>query len=501
MNTVKAIKMALQEFRTGSEISDPVYQTTMLRIEGYDIIDDAAFAKLVLSWITYAERPLTTLELRHALAVEVGQSYLDKENMVSDDQMSCAGLIVVDREYGIVRFAHHTIQQYFQRTGIDWFPNAKSDIAKVCITYLSFDTFETGFCSTEEDFQARLQLNPLYDYAARNWGHHARTASEDVEPFVMNFLRSNTKVSAACQALLAPISGGSQKAPRQTTGIHLAAYFGLQWVVPILLDESENRNSRDSYGDTPLSWATRSGHYTGVKLLLERGANPDSTNNEGQTPLLLAAEQGHEAIARLLLDYGANLESKDNEGQTPLLLAVKEGHEATVGLLLIHSANLESTDSWGHTPLLVAIKEGHEAITRLLLDKGAQLESTDHKGQTPLCVAAKVGDEGIARLLLDKSAHLESTDNKGQTPLFAAVGDEAIAKLLLQTGARSDAKDNKGQTPLFVAAKMGYQGIVKILLDFNADPKSTDNKGQTPVSVAAGKGHDDIARLLLTQGR
>jgi hypothetical protein len=46
-----------------------------------------------------------------------------------------------------------------------------------CVTYLSFDAFETGFCQTDEEFEARLQLNALYDYAARHWGHHARAAS------------------------------------------------------------------------------------------------------------------------------------------------------------------------------------------------------------------------------------------------------------------------------------------------------------------------------------
>ena len=40
-----------------------------------------------------------------------------------------------------------------------------------CVAHLSFDTSAIRFCPTDE---ARLQLIPLYDYAARNWGHHAR---------------------------------------------------------------------------------------------------------------------------------------------------------------------------------------------------------------------------------------------------------------------------------------------------------------------------------------
>ncbi len=36
---------------------------------------------LALSWIVYAKRPLTTSELRHALAVEDGDFELGKDNL------------------------------------------------------------------------------------------------------------------------------------------------------------------------------------------------------------------------------------------------------------------------------------------------------------------------------------------------------------------------------------------------------------------------------------
>jgi ankyrin repeat protein len=32
-------------------------------------------------WIACSQRPLTTLELRHALAVEVGESALEEDNL------------------------------------------------------------------------------------------------------------------------------------------------------------------------------------------------------------------------------------------------------------------------------------------------------------------------------------------------------------------------------------------------------------------------------------
>jgi ankyrin repeat protein len=49
----------------------------------------------------------------------------------------------------------------------------------------------------------------------------------------------------------------SQLVPRRITGLHLTAYFGVDAVVKLLLDTGKvNADSKDSYGWTPLWWAT-----------------------------------------------------------------------------------------------------------------------------------------------------------------------------------------------------------------------------------------------------
>jgi hypothetical protein len=77
----------------------------------------------VLSWITCAKRPLTTSELRHALAVEIGESELDEENLpeIEDMVSVCAGLVTVDEESDVIRLVHYTTQEYFERTWTSWF--------------------------------------------------------------------------------------------------------------------------------------------------------------------------------------------------------------------------------------------------------------------------------------------------------------------------------------------------------------------------------------------
>ncbi|KAE8420583.1 hypothetical protein BDV36DRAFT_249184 [Aspergillus pseudocaelatus] len=147
----------------------------MQRIEGQDI-DSRKLAQDALSWVNCAIRPLNTLELRYAIAVEA-ESGFDRDNLpYLDDIISvCAGLVTVDEESDVIRLVHYTAQEFFQRTWTRWFSDAHHDIATACVTYLSFDSFKTGPCSTDMEFEARLDAYPFFSYAARNWGHHART--------------------------------------------------------------------------------------------------------------------------------------------------------------------------------------------------------------------------------------------------------------------------------------------------------------------------------------
>jgi hypothetical protein len=131
----------------------------------------------------------------------------------------CAGLVMVDKRSDVIRLVHYTTQNYLERTSA--FPNAETDITATCVTYLSFNTFATGFCLTDKQFEARLKLYRLYDYAARNWEHHARATSA-VEQLVVDFLENEPKVSSSAQAMMARRSycGYGQTVPGQTTGVY-----------------------------------------------------------------------------------------------------------------------------------------------------------------------------------------------------------------------------------------------------------------------------------------
>jgi hypothetical protein len=209
----KAIRTALKGLQREATVFsndhtkalDSAYKHAMERIEG-QIGDQTMLAKQVLSWIIYARRPLTTSELRHALAVEIGEFKLDEENLPEIDDMvsTCAGLVTVDEQSDVIRLVHYTTQDYLERTWTAWFPNAQTEITKICVTSLSFNAFETGFCLKDEEFEAREQSNTLYNYAASHWGNHARGDAVETDQMILDFLESEAKVAASSQAITVP---------------------------------------------------------------------------------------------------------------------------------------------------------------------------------------------------------------------------------------------------------------------------------------------------------
>ena len=106
----RAIQRALENLPSDINI---MYNEVMARIETQNP-DDRELAKRVLSWVSYARRPLHTIELQHALAVEGGITALDLDALPNEDTMSsvCAGLIRIDAESGVVHLIR-TSQIYY----------------------------------------------------------------------------------------------------------------------------------------------------------------------------------------------------------------------------------------------------------------------------------------------------------------------------------------------------------------------------------------------------
>ncbi|KAK6523104.1 hypothetical protein TWF694_006002 [Orbilia ellipsospora] len=522
--TAAMIRKALRQLRKQTpssseseklDVLNQAYTNTMDRVnEQKPGLRD--LAQKVLSWITCARRPLATVELQHALAVTVGElepGEHDPENEPQTEDMVsvCAGLVAVDEESGIIRLVHYTTQEFFERTRNIWFPNADANMAQICLTYISYDTFSSGFRPSDEEFEWMLESNALYDYAARNWGYHARAASIEakaleLEQPMLRFLKSKAKVSSCAQVINAPDSRSpsySQYPPNDVTGIHLAVLFGLSEMIKILSKDGYPLDSKDTDGRTPLSWAAENGDEAVVKLLVERNVEIESVDSyAGQTPLSWAARYGQIAAVKLLLEAGAEIETKDKNDDTPLLWAIRSGHVAVVKFLLASGAELKVKNKIGRTPLVLSIFDEQEEMVRLLLKSGAETEVKDKDGRTALFWAVEIGKEIIVRLLLGSGAETEVKEKDGGTVLFWAVmrGKKAMVRLLLESGAEREARDKEESTPLLQAAAYGHRAMVKLLLKSGAEKEAKDIYGRTSLFWAAMRGYNDVVGLLLKSG-
>ena len=111
-HTVTAVRTTLRILPSGV---DETYDEAMERIDR-QMTEDSELAKRILSWVSYACRPLTVVELQHALAVAPGATKIDPENIIHEDILTsvCAGLVVIDEERRRVRLvrkcSHHSMQ-------------------------------------------------------------------------------------------------------------------------------------------------------------------------------------------------------------------------------------------------------------------------------------------------------------------------------------------------------------------------------------------------------
>jgi len=341
--------------------------------------EDASIAKKVLSWLSYARRPLSLAEIQHAIAVEPTTTSLSKRDFIPEDILIsvCAGIVIVEKESNIIQLVHHTAHEYFLKKRTVHFPDAERDIANACLTYLSFDSLTDQHPKTVDDVNPLLEENALLDYAAWNWADHAREVSDSVMEAALKFLEDTSRTSLCflvIKARLFRILDLSQIHSDDGSGLHLCARFGMDRMLARMLESKPKVDVKDSNGRTPLWIAAERGKVAVAELLISNDAAVDAEDQWGQTPLSRAAEKGYEAMVRLLVEHGAavNPEEDPHLYKTPLWIAAENGYENVVEYLHSKGASVDVVYG-GETPLGVATTNGNEAVVKLLLGYGATM--------------------------------------------------------------------------------------------------------------------------------
>ena len=102
-----------------------------------------------------------------------------------------------------------------------------------------------------------------------------RPVENTTSRLALTFLYNEALVNCIIQAILIPkfkYKGYSRRFPNRISGLYLTARYGLLYLTERLLmgrheDSNIGADLKDSYGQTPLSYAAMVGHEAVIKLL------------------------------------------------------------------------------------------------------------------------------------------------------------------------------------------------------------------------------------------
>ncbi|KAL3450534.1 ankyrin repeat-containing domain protein [Aspergillus insuetus] len=498
--------------KTGVDQLDQVYDTIMTRVNR-QTESHRRLALKILPWVTYARRMLTTFELEHAVSIEVGDTQVDRTKFPRPDLIVsvCCGLITVDDQNQQVSLVHYTAQKFLKRRENILFPHSNKALANTCLTYLQMNIFEK-VSHGRYDRPPPMDGIELYDYAARNWGHHARDGDLGADPALMSFLRDKTKFRLSARLLLELEQRGGIELLRMRA-MHLAAYFGLSHVIRQLQQEKHALDPGDFEGRTPLWMAINMGHTDTVQELCCLGAHVNISfsisASLSQTPLARAALSGNLQIVKILLRFGARIGTPRDP--SPLLWVVQH---ATDDILLLLLENHVKADNKAFRDPMMEVWAIKNRRSLLVIQKIQMLRRTSKNNTRWL---HRIHIKGLP-LLGSHNPHLGTEgkfkpnrlNNPSPLVLAAEVGHLQAVEAFLEDMSGPSAKRNRdsdinarnyiGQTALMLAAMRGHERVTEILLIHGADFKLTDQSYRTALSLALDNGHTSTAKCLLDHG-
>ena len=252
---------------------DTTYEEAIRRVESQNVHQKNQ-AMRALQWVTHTLRPLSVVEVQHALSIEPGDHDVFDEGLPDVGELisSCAGLIVVrpEREKdesltgddGVPRhdeptgpylvLTHHTAQEYLKRTSTKYFPDGQLDLAKTCLGYLSFDAFHATKNSDASASKVIHRKYPFLRYAASHWFHHVHSVAENslLQDLLLDFLQGagnrRSIMSVYHQVSQALDRYGLSLEP-EFSALHVAAFYNL---VPTTIKLIQNGAIVDGIDDS-----------------------------------------------------------------------------------------------------------------------------------------------------------------------------------------------------------------------------------------------------------
>jgi ankyrin repeat protein len=434
---------------------------------------------------------------------------------------ACHNLLSLDSELNVCRFAHLSVQEYFEQHR--WSTSqANGLVGKVCLLFLNHPNYwidqerlnryikyercidelctHKNCYSDDENIGRKSgcggELAPVLEYTDGFWPIHVQ-------------LHCESNIDGCLSRLLQKFLGSMNKSG--------PAYRSWYW---------SYLGSREHTGDDTLL----NSHYENLlphtsvlfpicffgfyNVLLDWWNTPlpdiEVRNKKGESLLVLAALGNSLFILEKLLDAGADVNAQvGGDYGSALVAAVESKNKTSVELLLNAGADVNAQVGGVYgSALVAAASSNNKAIVELLLDAGADANTpVSHIYSNALVAAVRSNNKAITQLLLDAGADINAQAggafSKGSALATAVVEDKEMVKLLLDTGANVNMQvSGTDGSALVAAARGGDKTIVKLLLDARADVNAQVSASYygSALVAAASSNNKAIVELLLDAG-
>src|SRR3569833_2827543 len=437
-------------------------------------------AMTALSWILYAEEPLSVHDLGLVLKMDMEKSDqlrfwvngfemliegLEEplrppdltqveadggwapQNTVSLTDI-CEGLVYIN-PHGMIGLRKFWDLDHEKREQI--FPQADKRILETCLKAWieSFENQTPQFIEASgRDYQSQRprRYDNIRQYAEEHWSTHLLDCEElkdfPNDDLVLDFLSMRFKSRPTWIEERAPLM-------RE----------------PYKVQVTDN--------ETPVLKLARLGLDRLLEVQLERRQYPvDAVSFRRQTAISEAVFAWHTSTTQLLLKYGASIHYRNDLGDSLLHIAAARDDEIMVALLIEMGLDKDTTSRGrgGETALYKAIGDQDMEAARMLLRYGAD---PFKGGRSILLEALSTGSVDVVKMLVEHGADLNAPGGRyaATPPLFSALPSksEELVEYLLQNGA-STTRLNSSRQSVFHVVPKGCLGIVKLLFQYCDDP-------------------------------
>ena len=510
----------------------------------------------LFQWLCLAERPLTVVELRYAMAAgnaEISNFQMPMEHVpgfIQSDKLMKLKIKVLSAGLAEVvsngdsnetaQVVHQSVTDFLRKRGLAVLSNllgtrslplkAKAEetelqsqaiLYRSCLTYLAAHRLREEM--PPEDTERAINNKALRDdlnrshpflfYATLNIFIHGRQAADrrvSIMPNEKDVLKQVETHFVSLHRITYPRR--PTHPARGTRVIHIAAAANL---VDLLRDFSlgdKELATKDQDRNTALHIAARYGHIKAGTILRKAlgAANCESRNMTGRTPLAEAARFRQIKFVEWLLHEGAQLESTIGKGRSALQEASLRGYRDIVEMLLSAGAEVNEKGDFLGNSLESACAYGNIATVKMLLNAGANVNAQNDQGRTALHLAVDSYPHAqrhmIVQIIIDAGADVNAHSGEHGTVLQAAAVESETSsgdlQILIDAGANVNAQSDRFCTAL-QAAVSGYgdrSELVQLLLDAGADVNCQGGELGNALQAAAHRPAIKALKMLLEAG-